>query len=124
MRVKRYFIVLLAILMLCACSSQSVSDVLISEQSLRSRTDLSQGISPPSTPFRSESSSTTSLSVDNQSLASGLSKAPHSPVTSESTDPQKLSAYNFHDIAVKESVERYFDKPASRLTADDYATLS
>ena len=41
-----------------------------------------------------------------------------------SAEPSKAQLYAFHDAAIKECIERYFDKSASELTEEDYSTLS
>ena len=39
-------------------------------------------------------------------------------------EPQNSSAYEFHDIVVKECIELYFDKDAIDLNVEDYTTLA
>jgi len=41
-----------------------------------------------------------------------------------SAELSKAQLYAFHDVAIMESIERYFDKSACELTQEDYSTLS
>ena len=45
-------------------------------------------------------------------------------VNQSALHPSTSSPYEFHDIAIKESIERYFNKAAYELTAEDYAELA
>jgi len=41
-----------------------------------------------------------------------------------SAESSQARLYAFHDVAIKESIERYFDRSAGELTQEDYITLS
>jgi len=113
MRVIINIIVVITALLLCACSSQTESNELISEAPLGPTTSTSRGESFPPTLIQSEypTLAPTSTDVQNHELESLPDSL--SLMSDKTGKPSNLSAYEFHDIAIKECIERYFDKDAS-----------
>ena len=124
MRIVLYRIVLIATLFLCACSDQKEPDKLIIEIPSDPNIIINQSVSPSSIHIQSEKSVDTPALTDVQIHEPESSVTSPNPISTKSGEQSKPSFYEFHDIAIKECIEQYFDKDASELTAEDYAALA